>query len=71
MREHFNFIFVFSPALPNPITGGKVETEPIRLDFSGHPKSPKPMEPCQQVGKIHVQTSNEISESQTLILPPV
>ena len=42
MMGHFNYIFVFSPALPNPTTGcgGKVETEPLQPNSSGHPKSP-------------------------------
>ena len=73
MMGHFNYIFVFSPALPNPTTGcgGKVETEPLQPNSSGHPKSPKLMDLCQQVGSVNVQTPDEISESQAFDFPPI
>jgi hypothetical protein len=63
-------IFVFSPALPNPTTGGKVETEPLQPNSIGHPKSSKLMDLCQLAGPDTVQTQDEISESQIVDFPP-
>ena len=50
---------------------GKVETEPLQPNSSGHPKSPKLMDLCQQVGSVSVRTPGEISESQAFDFPPI
>ena len=46
-----------------------METEPLQPNSSGHPKSPKLMDLCQQVGSVNVQTPDEISESQAFDFP--